>query len=65
MAVMMFQEEYDIGCPYCGETMTVLIDPGLEQQQYVEDCQICCQPMIVEVTNTDGRTEVTARQEND
>jgi hypothetical protein len=34
-----------IGCPYCGETIRVLIDSSDIEQQYIEDCQVCCKPI--------------------
>ncbi|WP_443627286.1 CPXCG motif-containing cysteine-rich protein [Candidatus Njordibacter sp. Uisw_002] len=34
-----------VGCPYCGETIGVLVDPSDLDQQYIEDCQVCCQPI--------------------
>jgi len=34
-----------IQCPYCWETIEVLIDDCGEDQQYVEDCQVCCRPI--------------------
>jgi len=37
-----------IVCPYCGEVNEVALDPGSgEQQEYVEDCQVCCRPWRV------------------
>jgi hypothetical protein len=39
-----------IGCPYCGETIKVLIDAADIDQQYIEDCQVCCRPIIFLVT---------------
>lgn len=36
-----------ISCPYCGETQSVLVDPGNIGVSYVEDCQVCCQPMVL------------------
>ena len=41
--------ETRIRCPYCGETIEVLIDPQDVGQQYIEDCQVCCQPWSVRV----------------
>jgi hypothetical protein len=40
-----------IQCPYCGEAFDTLVDPSAGSARYVEDCQICCQPieMILEV----------------
>ena len=39
-----------IGCPYCGETIDVVIDDSVEQQQYIEDCWVCCRPINFEVS---------------
>ncbi len=41
-------DEADVTCPYCGETVTIRLDPaGGAAQEYVEDCEICCQPWRV------------------
>lgn len=37
--------EESIGCPYCGEYISVLIDSSDTNQQYIEDCQVCCKPI--------------------
>ncbi len=37
-------------CPYCGETISVLIDDSVEQQEYIEDCQVCCRPIELSVS---------------
>lgn len=42
--------EAEVVCPYCGEGVTIGLDPGGGPvQAYVEDCQICCQPWHVRV----------------
>jgi hypothetical protein len=49
-------------CPYCGEVNEVALDPGSgERQDYVEDCQVCCQPwrLMVEY-HADGSVDVRA-----
>ena len=38
-----------IDCPYCGETLEVLIDSSSGNQHYVEDCQVCCSPIELSV----------------
>jgi len=38
-------KEKRIQCPYCGEAIDVLIDCSVEQQSYIEDCQVCCRPI--------------------
>ena len=58
--------EETIGCPYCGETISVLVDHSLDEQEYVEDCQVCCQPIIFNVfIDNAGDVAVGTRCEND
>ncbi len=55
-------------CPYCSEQLCVLIDGSEQEQEYVEDCQVCCQPMVITVELTgDAETppRVQVRREND
>jgi len=35
-----------IDCPYCGESINVLVDPSEAGHSYIEDCQVCCQPIV-------------------
>lgn len=42
---MSVLEEREIQCPYCGESIGVLIDPDEAGTDYVEDCQVCCRPI--------------------
>jgi hypothetical protein len=43
--------EAEVVCPYCGEGVTIGLDPtGGMVQLYVEDCQVCCQPWQVRVS---------------
>ena len=59
-------EEYDINCPYCGESINLLIDCSVPDQRYVEDCQVCCSPIMISVSlDTENQIEsVSVRQEN-
>jgi len=47
-------------CPWCGEPVTLVLDPGSgASQEYVEDCEVCCRPWRVRVTyGSDGRADV-------
>ena len=39
-----------ITCPYCGESIEIALDAGSgSRQEYVEDCEVCCQPWRVSV----------------
>jgi len=54
-------------CPYCGETVQVLIDEGGgSSQSYVEDCPVCCRPWTVEVhvTASDEAEVFLSRQDD-
>ena len=37
--------EHPFDCPYCGEGITMLLDPSAADQDYVEDCEVCCNPI--------------------
>ena len=39
--------EHEFACPYCGAPISVLLDPSVPEQTYVEDCEVCCNPMQV------------------
>jgi hypothetical protein len=53
-------------CPYCGEAITFVIDASAGEQDYVEDCQVCCRPIVLSVTfDTGGLPEVALRREHD
>jgi hypothetical protein len=39
--------EHGFDCPYCGESITMLLDPSSAHQRYVEDCEVCCNPLSV------------------
>jgi len=42
--------EHAFNCPYCGAPISVLLDPSVPVQSYVEDCEVCCNPMQVAYT---------------
>lgn len=42
-------DEEEIECPNCGEFITVVIDKTIDAQQYIEDCSVCCKPIIIDV----------------
>ena len=55
-----------IDCPYCGETIDVLIDGSMSEQDYIEDCQVCCRPINFYVTvDHEGDAYVTVSHENE
>lgn len=39
-----------VGCPYCGESIEILLDASVPDQQYIEDCSVCCRPINISVS---------------
>jgi len=47
-----------------GEQLEVAVDWSIRQQEYVEDCQVCCQPITLTVRIDEDQTvEIEARTE--
>ena len=44
---LVHQESQKSTCPYCGESIEILIDTSVPEQEYIEDCQVCCRPMVI------------------
>ena len=58
-------KDYQVQCPYCGEMIDVLIDTSVEQQTYIEDCQVCCHPINFSVTvGFEGELQVEVTSDN-
>jgi hypothetical protein len=34
-----------VRCPYCGESFETAVDWSAGAFRYIEDCQVCCQPI--------------------
>ena len=63
---MQLLDEQIVSCPYCGESIDVLIDQQDSGQEYIEDCQVCCRPIVFTVEEDEGgELLVTVRDEND
>ena len=55
-----------VHCPYCGEPIEIAVDCSVETQCYVEDCQVCCRPIVMDVhVDAAGEPTVDARREDD
>lgn len=51
-------DEIIIVCPYCGESLDVLVDTSSGPQQYYEDCSVCCAPILFILSEDDTREMV-------
>ena len=62
---MHFQlHEKQITCPFCWESITVLVDPS-ESQLYTEDCSVCCRPILIQAEVQGDYVSVEVTQEDD
>ncbi len=37
--------EHYFDCPHCWETQLKMIDPSVCEQNFIEDCEVCCNPL--------------------
>ena len=44
---LVFEVEHSFTCPYCGEEISMVLDLSVRRQTYVEDCEVCCNPIEV------------------
>jgi Cysteine-rich CPXCG len=53
----MFETTAEVICPHCGESILLFLDLSVEEQSYIEDCSVCCQPMTVSCSAADGELQ--------
>ncbi len=41
------ETEHFFTCPYCWQTFSIVLDLSVEEQSYVEDCEVCCNPIQI------------------
>ena len=39
------QLEQSFTCPYCWQTISILLDLSVESQNFIQDCEVCCHPI--------------------
>ena len=43
--------------PYCWEEISLLLDTSVDQLNYIEDCEVCCNPIEIEAVIRNGSLE--------
>lgn len=58
---------HQVQCPYCWESFELVVDGSVPQQEYIEDCEVCCRPIVLLVTvaGPAGDINVVANREDD
>ena len=63
---MNLLETATIVCPYCGESIEILVDRSLTEQSYIEDCSVCCRPITLEISgSTEQDLNLIARRDDE
>lgn len=62
---MKVEDEAGYDCPSCGEDIRVPVDASAgRDQEYIEDCPVCCCPIVLRVSlDDDGAVHVEAQRE--
>lgn len=54
----MIEQDYPFSCPYCGVDLSVRLEPGGGRKQaFVQDCEVCCRPIQIQVEFSQGEVE--------
>jgi len=59
-------ESVHINCPYCGGLLEITVEASAGRQDYIDDCQVCCQPIQFRIrVSADGASHIDVRREDD
>ena len=47
--------EYYFVCPCCWENQLKMIDPSVNEQNFIEDCEVCCNPLQFDIIIKNNR----------
>jgi hypothetical protein len=57
---------FEISCPYCGESQDVDVDSSAGEQAYWQDCQVCCAPILMELSiSVSGEVELRVKRDDE
>lgn len=62
---MELLQTHSLDCPYCGEHIQIVVDCSISDQDYIEDCQVCCRPINLYVTIDEENVQIHASHENE
>ncbi len=49
-------------CPFCLEKISMILDISVEgEQTYVEDCEVCCNPIQISYSCVESNNELKAK----
>jgi hypothetical protein len=65
VVVPLLAETVSIQCPYCGESIEIVIDASIALQNYIEDCSVCCRPIELSVNIAGEEILVDAKRDDE
>ena len=48
------EQEHFFQCPHCWEEISMILDSSIRAQTYIEDCEVCCNPIEISPNFEDG-----------
>jgi hypothetical protein len=48
------QDWLELQCAFCGEPIGTSVDLSAGSVSYIEDCQVCCQPLLIHLECDDA-----------
>ena len=59
-------DQAQIRCPHCGERIDIQVHIGSDDEDYVEDCSVCCRPIMLHISRDEnGVPTVSASSDTD
>ncbi|WP_395374041.1 CPXCG motif-containing cysteine-rich protein [Marinicella sp. W31] len=63
---MLGLETQRVQCPFCWEYFDIVLDCSVEEQEYIEDCYVCCRPINFRVSiSADDAIQVEALSDDE
>ncbi|MDG6778678.1 CPXCG motif-containing cysteine-rich protein [Thiomicrorhabdus sp. zzn3] len=59
-------QDHRVQCPYCWESIEILVDASETEQDTIEDCSVCCRPIHLRIhVSENGETTIEALHEDE
>ena len=62
---MNLLQGHEATCPHCWETISLTLDLSVPEQSYIEDCPVCCKPMLISYSAVDGELDALSVDPSD
>ncbi len=50
-------DDVEVMCPHCGEMFAISVETSFPHAEFIEDCAVCCRPMLVTVRCSHGEVD--------